>query len=603
MFHWLFQASRNWPSISTLLDKMHHHLANLPHQRRSRRTEIELVDHEGHIIDNYDTIFCELFCVAAAALSQHMHEDLVDAGVLWDEILATGGPPTTGSLSELSATTSAYSRGSEPSLKQDPDSMAERGMTLSRRGGHGHLMFLVRKVDSSHVEHLTASGYCFAEPRQVAHIIGSKMQIRTTRLEQKLRGMERYARGTMLDPGVHLGLFAVRTHVHQMGFDVLVRRQARNLLPSLELPLDRLEASHAEFLRTLDGMTITLLLRQLERTSDIPARDASFAVLLHDAIRNLRASVQDPAFDAAKLLAQVVQVPCAPRTNGTRPSTCSMIVLSIMIPIHIRVDAPAHEFVPLQFFKTQQLVYQNSPHKAAFARAVHRNLSPILDSVPPRSVASLPPPSRLRDYVSLHGRRLLSLFRRRTPRNPYSPVQARQRHADVDKPVSASREHVALTPCNQSVASLALYGEAVPVSMAPAEEERKLPSGGGGGGGSCAETAQAKQTGKQQPPKRSYGGIMVSQEVTVDVEEVQDAMPDMPPATHRRDSSNGGPPVARRKSLRVLQNDQAIELADVSPGFGISSTRIEVKKEGDNDAVTTFVDELFSTCLDTPRRM
>ena len=596
---------------------MRHHLANLPHHGRSKRTAIELVDKEGHIIDNYDTIFCELFCVAAAALSHDMHQDLVDAGVLWDEILATGGDVSTGSVSELSTTTSGYSRGSDPSLKQDLDNLAEKGMTQRRRGGHGHLMFLVRKVDSSHVEHLAASGYCFADPRQVAHIIGSKMQIRTTRLEQKLRSMERYARGTMLNPGVHLGLFAVRTQVHQMGFDVLVRRQARNLLPSLELPLDRLEPAHTDFLQTLDGLALSVILRRLDRTAETLARDASFAALLRDAIRNLRASVQDPAFDAAKLVAKVAQVPCTPPNNDARPSTCSLITFSIMIPIHVRVDSPAHEFVPLQFFKTQQLVYKNSPHNAAFARSVHRKISPILDTISTGSGASISSPSRLRDYISPTRLRSLPLFNRRAPRNPYSPVQARQRRIDGAKLVSASREHMALTPCGSTV-SLPLYGgnEGEPEIASIAPTERKSPSDGSG-----SETAKPTTTRRQQQPtKLSFGGIMISQEVTVDVEEVKGPvppMPDMPPAAHQREPSNGDQGVARRKSQRALQSagggggsqlpppyDRAIELEDVSTALGMGVSRVvEVKKEGDDDAVITFVDDLFSSCIDTPRRM
>lgn len=594
------------------MDKMYHHLATLPHHGRNMRTGIELVDKDGHVIDDYDTIFCELFCVAAAALAHSMHEDLVDAGILWDEILATGGHShgTTGSISQSSTT---YSQ-SVPSLKQDLENQAEKGMTQSRRNGHGHLMFLVRKVDSSHVDHLAASGYCFADPRQVAHIIGSKMQIRTTRLEQKLRGMERYARGTMLSAGVHLGLFAVRTQVQQLGFDVLVRRQARNLLPSLELPLDRLEPAHTDFLRTLDGMALGAIIKQLERTAEIPARDASFAALLRDAIRNLRASVQDPVFDTARLLSKVSQVPCTPPTKDARPWTCTMISFTIMIPIHVRVDAPAYEFVPLQFFKTQQLVYTNSPHNAAFARSVHRKLSPILDKAASGS-RTLPPPSRLRDYLpSFRRPRLLSLYGR-APRNTYTPVTPSQRRTDAKKLVSASREHVALTPCNGSVASLPLYagadGEVELVSNVLGD--RKLASEGSG-----SDTTKSS-TRKQQPSKMSFGGIMISQEVTVDVEEAGSTvpgLPDMPPATQRRESSSTGPGAARQKGQRGLQSsggegsqsppsyDRAIELKEVSTvlGSGMGTSSVEVRKEGD-DSVTTFVDDLFSSCLDTPRRM
>ncbi len=568
---------------------MNHHLARLPHRDRNVRTGIELVDKEGNIIENYDTIFSELFCVAASALAHQMNEDLVDVGILWDEIVATGGGPTTGSISETSTIT--RSGGSVPSLKQGLDDLAEKGATPSKRNGQGHLMFLVRRVDSGHVDHLAAAGYCFAEPRHVAHMIRSKMQIRTNRLEEKFRTMERYARGTMLDPGVHVGLFAVRTQVQQMGFDVLVRKQARNMLPSIELPLDRLEPTHTEFLRRLDGMTLGALHRRLERANELPSRDANFAGLLLDAIRNLRASVQDPTFDNARLVAKVSQVPCAPSTNDARPSTCSLISFTIMIPIHVRVDAPAHEFISLPFFKTQQLVYKNSPHNAAFGRSVHRKISPILDSAPQNSTLS--PPTRLRDLFLRPGLLLITGGSARTR----SPSQMRPRHAI--KLVSQSREHVALTPCNGSAASLPLYNGNVGDSELALE--RKVPS----------EISDATKPARRPPPPKSFGGIMISQEVTVNVEEARHSvheMPEVPPAARHRDASPGG--VTRQMSQRgggANQNssnryDQAIELKEVSTVLGMGLSRVEVKKEGD-DTTTTFVDDLFSTCIDTPRRI
>ncbi|KAG7284587.1 hypothetical protein NEMBOFW57_010965 [Staphylotrichum longicolle] len=546
LFHWLFQASRSWPSISALIDKMNHHLASLPHHERNVRTGIELVDKEGHIIENYDTIFSELFCVAASALAVQMNEDLVDVGILWDEIVATGGHPTAGSISEESTTMG--SGDSTPTIKKGLDDLAEKGSSPKHRNGQGHLMFLVRKVESGHVDHLAAAGYCFAEPRHVSHIIRSKMQIRSSRLEEKFRSMERYARGTMLDPGVHIGLFAVRTQVHQMGFDVLVRKQARNLLPSIELPLDRLEPAHTEFLRRMDGMTLGSLHRRLERANELASRDATFAGFLLDAIRNLRASVQDPVFDNARLVAQVTQVPCNPPVNEARPLTCSLIAFTLMIPIHVRVDAPAHEFIPLPFFKTQQLVYKNSPHNAAFGRSVHHAV----------------------------------------------------------KLVSSSRERIALTPRNRSVSSLPLYnGNGGDSELA---SEGKPPS----------LVSDSLKPVRKQPPPKSFGGIMISQEVTVDVEEARNSvhdMPDMPPPSRTRDASPSG--VSRQMSQRTtLQSvsggggnpalgpryDQAIELKEVSTVLGMGLSKVEVRKEGD-DVVTTFVDDLFSTCIDTPRRM
>jgi len=169
--------------------------------------------------------------------------------------------------------------------------------------------------------------------------------------------------------------------------------------------------------------------------------------------------------------------------------------------------------------------------------------------------------------------------------------------------MSTSREHVALTPCDESVSSLLYGGNGAESEMA---SERKTPS-------EISESIKPRQ----QPAKMSFGGIMISQEVTVNVEEATELPPDvieLPPAAHHRDSGNGAPGLTRQRSQRALQNmgngtdqnpakyDQAIELKEVSTALGMGLSRVEVVKEGD-DTITTFVDDLFSVCIDTPRRM
>lgn len=601
---------------------MRRHLADLPHNGRNLRTGIELVDKEGHIIDNYDTIFCELFCVAAAALAHRMHEDLVDAGILWDEILGTGGHPTTGHMS----------RGSDASQHsilgvQTLSDLAEKGMMHRGRDHHGHLMFLVRRVDTSRADRLAASGYFFAEPRQVASIIGSRMQIRAARLEDKLTGMERYSCGVARAPGVHVGMFAVKTQLHPPGFEVLVRGDARNLLPSIQLPLDRLEPAQVEFIRSLGGCSLGSVLRRLERADKITSRHSDFPVLFRDAVQDLRDSVQDPIFDGAKLMPKVAQVPCAAPSGsiGQGPaSMCSLIAFTLMIPIHDCVDAATNEFIPLPFFKTQQLVYDNTPHKAAFARSVHRKFSPTLHtaSAPFGSGSTLLWSRRLRDWVPLPGSHLFAPLT--APRNNYSPIQPRRRHADTDRFISSPTwELTALTPCNGSVSSLPLHPGGIeevgrPESrLAEAQPSSEVYGSESAGFRAWWRRLQQQKTQQKQPAKLPLGGIMISQEVTVDVEEVGDTspttvLPDIPPpaSARVRDRTNTAPSLAAQALQQTATSmsgsyipppfDQAIELNKVSALLGTGSSKVEVKREGDEMTVT-FVDELFSSCLDTPK--
>ncbi|KAK4653351.1 hypothetical protein QC762_512520 [Podospora pseudocomata] len=621
LFHWVFQASRNWSSVTVLLGKMRNHLAELPHRGRNVRTGISLVDDDGHVIDNYDVIFRELFCLAAAGLADKMNENLTDAGILWDEILSTGGQPDAVSLRSNST---GKTQGPVPITSRDAD-MAEKGVTIHRHN-HGSLMCLVRAVDNPRVmDRLEASGYCFADPHQVAHIIGAKMQIRTAHLEQKLANMKDYAHGTMLDPGVHVGLFAVRTQVdshHGHGFDLLVQKQARNLLPSVEMPLDRLEPSHLEFLRQLHGHSVQAILQRLRRVQDIAPRNAAFAALLSDAVRDLRSATNDKILDDAKLISRVVQVPCRSPAGSmaTRLATCSMITFSIMIPIHIKVKVPDHAFVPLYFFKTLQLVYANSPHAAAFARNVHRELSPLLNS------ASTAPPKSLSSQLPFT---MFSRFRRH--RRP--SLETRQVRAS--KLVSSSRECMApATPSNNpSVVSLGLYRGASSTNgqdpdtdqlsdstLAPERPQyRQRPT-----------YDQQRATGpklnvqpnnaKQHKHNKSFGGmgIMISQEVTVDVDATTTAVGPKSPAValaaekvemvdetkriHEADENPtpASPQIPGRKNgifVQEIELENVTSVLNFNGGTGFSTARVEVKKDGDAAETQTFVDELFSGCL------
>ncbi|KAK4164758.1 hypothetical protein QBC43DRAFT_317420 [Cladorrhinum sp. PSN259] len=605
LFHWVFRASRNWTSVTVLLGKMRQHLAELPHHKRGVRTGISLIDDEGHVIDNYDIVFRELFCLAAAGLADRLNENLTDAGILWDEILATGGPQDSASVNWGS------SRETHAIMKQSADDLAEKGITPINTG-HGSLMCLVRVVDNPRViSRLEAGGFLFADPHQVAHIITTKMQIRTPKFEARLTSMRDYGRGAMLDPGVHVGLFALRTQVELKGFDILVRKQARNLLPSVGMPLDRIEQTNIDFLGRFDGLTVRQVLQQLENVQDIPPRNASFAAHFHDAVRDLRAEIDDPMFEVSRLVARVAQVPCRQANeDGLKLATASMIAFSVIIPIHERIDTPNFEFTPLYFFKTQQLVYENSPHAAAFARSVHRELSSVLNGVPEADRVS--PSAKFAAAVlpSKFGRKIIK-------------KSAKDRQAKASRLVSSSRECMAHSPSNMSVASLPISGD----TESPLSERRSLSD--------LNPKAQAAHYDRQRaaaPPRPGalatngrkgaqaggglFGnmGIMVSQEITVavDDEEAKRASSFTEPADSLtspgsdppRRSEGGDRPLHRGQEPPIPKHmagyDREIELKDVSglvlnAGEGISVARVEVKKEETGEE--TFVDELFAGCF------
>ncbi|KAH8906765.1 hypothetical protein BR93DRAFT_896272, partial [Coniochaeta sp. PMI_546] len=383
LFQWMFQASRNWSNISSIVNVMIDHLGRLPHQGRDvSRNGIKLVDEHGELIENYDIIFKELFCAAARALAEKTKSSLMQVGILWDEILPTG---TGGDIRRQQPS----SRKSRPSSGSDDAIAAEKGdiqhQSRIQELYRGSLMFLVRKVESSReVTDLEAAGYRFADLRQVSGIISSSMQIKTDNFEARLANMAKYAQedSSRLLPGVHLGFFAVRARVGSQGFDILVRSEARHLLPSVEMPVDHLEPWQLDFLKQLDGFTPSRVVKALENRKTLSAQDF-FASQFLASLKQLRDEIEDDIFEEATLTSKVVRIPCRPGTaSSSTRNTASLIAFKLVIPIHSHIRCPGLEFVPLSLFKVHQLAYKDSPHNLIFSRSVHREISPILNTIP-----------------------------------------------------------------------------------------------------------------------------------------------------------------------------------------------------------------------------
>ncbi|OIW27762.1 hypothetical protein CONLIGDRAFT_542746, partial [Coniochaeta ligniaria NRRL 30616] len=405
LFQWMFQASRNWSNISGIVTAMIDHLSRLPHLGRDvSRNGIKLIDERGELIENYDIIFKELFCAAARALAEKTKSNLMQVGILWDEILPTG---TGGNIRRQQPS----SRRSHPSNGSDDAIAAEKGELQQARIQElyrGSLMFLVRRVESTRdVTDLEAAGYRFADLRQVSGIISSSMQIKTDNFEARLANMAKYAQedSSRVSPGVHIGFFAVRARVGSQGFDVLVRTSARHLLPSVQMPIGQLEPWQLTFLRQLDGFTPSRVIKALENRNNLSAQDFFAAQFLTN-LKQLGDEIEDDIFEDATLTTKIVQIPCRPSTASSSTNTASLITFKLVIPIHSHVRCPGLEFVPLSLFKVHQLAYKDSPHNLIFSRSVHREISPILNTtpvvVPPKTPAAprtrglslAPPPTR-----------------------------------------------------------------------------------------------------------------------------------------------------------------------------------------------------------------
>ncbi|KAK8024359.1 hypothetical protein PG993_012425 [Apiospora rasikravindrae] len=568
LFHWMYRASRDWSSISSLLPWMSDHIANLPRYGRDR-SAVKMYEENGQLVGSYVTIFRELFCLAASSLAGKMSEDVANAGTLWDEIFHTGNEskPTI----PASCTLDVTMEGSNPehSIPDEP-SRLEQGLGHRHDSyGQGCIMFLVRHVESdSAVAKLEAAGFRFADTHRVADIIKSSMQIKTHQLEGKLRTMANYApEDSLIESGVHVGVFAIRARLDRFGFDVLVDRQKRTSLPTGRLPYRKLEQWQLDILTDFDGLYVQTLLIRLASAKHYTPRQVDFATQLRRSVTKLMSNFPDAIADGARLSSKVAQIPCAPGEKGEE-TTRSIITLQILLDIGSNIESSKHCFIPLHLLKVHQLILDNSLHKAAFSRALHREMAAVIS------------------YA---------------PRGPAMVSERRQGSAS-----NASSTTELCSPATSKEESLS-SGEASPSN----ERQSDRPS---------------TQHGRK--PSLIFGGIMVSQEIAIQVEDGTTTSPARGGFTSRASHRSSFGRLLERGAAKATAAAKKSKLSTTCTATPVKSPphsgndpmeRMEpaeaggrailasggdanvVGAEEKGDAEETYVDELFATCISKRR--
>ncbi|KAJ8132467.1 hypothetical protein O1611_g1162 [Lasiodiplodia mahajangana] len=577
LFQWMFQASRNWNNLNGMIANMANHVARLPSNKSGR--SVRLIRENGQLIEDYDIVFRELFCLAAASLATRLKEPLPNVGVLWDGMLPTG-------------------RARKSRSRENLDAACERGESASIRessSGLGSLMFLVRRVENlSDLQKLEAAGFRFADIRQVSPIIRSGMQIETPNVNQILTDMAAYTgQSTMIDPMVHLGFFGVRARLYGYGFDILVEEGARNRLPASKLPLEHLEPWHIEFLRQYDGFKIPSLHQSLmDVCRGRSPSEADFASSLADAISALRSRIGN-LFDDAIFSCRTVQVPCQPRLGSAGARECTMIVLHSMIPIHHPLDNLKCEFVPLNFFKLHQMMYKDSPYQAAFIQHLHRELIPAIKEMPTTATEPSGQQSSRLGTGSLLGLdnwrgAIVSLFNTKRTLFP-SRAERRLHEGESDQ-------------TNLGTFKLWDLGRGTDVIF--------------------SETAPSTSTGTSRGTRYapSLGGILVSQEIKVAISQAEE-MGSRPShdRPHSRDPSlllsryTSAPSPQRIDQTGDEAGTETDSKTDMGrqPGLELIATTADIDTQVEQALVSTvvasgsakemetftFVDELFSICI------
>lgn len=369
----MFNISRSWEAVVKLLPRMRNHVHRAGLKRRlGSKFEGNLQNESGTPIEDYSLIFRELFCVAAGDLAHDLHIPLDNMGVLYDEIIVTG----------QQVMKEKKKRGTAPDVDLE-------GLSGS---GKGQLLFLVKTVNRREADHLQTSGYCFAEPSNVIPLLSTTLRAGPKSLMQRFHMMREYAgEERMLEPGIHLALFAIRAALGagRHGFDLLTRKDAKNLLPTMQLPIDTLDDWQLEYLQEMESMTLSKIMKKLvEALRRSPSkREKKFAKQLFDTIEAIKEESDDPIFNDAKLISEPIKAPCHGVSPDSPPGVATLITFRIIVPIHSRAPGKKLTYVPLNFFKMQQQLYKNAPDHDIFARKVYREFQHILDLEDPDTVA------------------------------------------------------------------------------------------------------------------------------------------------------------------------------------------------------------------------
>ncbi|KAK7229550.1 hypothetical protein V2G26_001720 [Clonostachys chloroleuca] len=359
-FLWMFQVTRNWASLSRLM------------KQYAAQKELRMINNVSATEED-GILFRSKFCLAAMKLAERLRGDPSSAGILWDEILPTGRPIT--SALELQSRTEPTSRISAR-LREN---LHEKAAAFEQQVGQGSLMFLVSRIQDEHDhERLAMAGYRFAEVEHVSGIIASRMQIKSLGVSGKLHQMAEYISQEMQTSAhVRVGFFSIKARVNTSGFDVLVKTSARNTLPSVSLPISRLESWQIAFVSQFKGMSTIDMLQALEEIMISNEREIVFISQLRIGINTLRASIQDPLTDDAILSEEVINLPGGPHDRSTLNT---MLIFRIIAPIHSVISHSVYEYIPLSLFKTHQLV-QMQESQLAFVQSVHHELGSVLGDV------------------------------------------------------------------------------------------------------------------------------------------------------------------------------------------------------------------------------
>lgn len=374
VFQWVFRVTHNWVGVGDLIPKMRSHLNAQKHSEIGERPSSSQASsiYDAGTYSNYEILFEERFCTAAANIAMSLNIPIEQLGVLYDRIIQTGTLKAEDKISKRAT------QGEEPTPSQ-----LEAALRLSIFG-KGLVLFLVREASHEDTDKLLNAGMRFATVHHVTRNISYAMQIPQPCLESHLSGLKRYVENlqTTEKPGTWLSFFALIPKPNSKGFDVVVKKDARDQLPDVQLLPRHPDQSQVTFLNRLDGQRINSILALLEDragklASTLTVEETWFGRDLRNKMLELiqpfpREWTEQARFWSKQLVAHYSH----PLQN--RSTVTTMYAFTVIGDMHASIDASQTlGRIPRTFFEARHRCYAGSPDHALLARDIHQAFAPL----------------------------------------------------------------------------------------------------------------------------------------------------------------------------------------------------------------------------------
>ena len=436
-FIWMYRASRNWTCVNGLIPSMRLH-THLEDEADNVSIATGL---RGTKPYSYSTVLKELYCIAAEDLAYSAGLSINQVGVLYDRILDSG---------RMTPHVKMFTQTTAPPSTIDSD--IESGTTRTRTTlTRGQVLFLVRHLNASEVTHLQTIGFRFIPPKSILSSIATSMHITPEELRPVIQDMAAYKNmPQMLDAGVHLAMFVVRPIIG--GFEVLAKRSIRNQLPSIALPMRKLEQWQISFFHQYDGWEASdLLVYWTNESTQITFTENEMDLVTYmcDAMIQLQNQVGARLFDRARFIARPLSDPGV-EDNIPGAGIATFLTFKHVTDIHYVHPSKSQDiFINALLFTTSQHCYPGSPDHAVFSGRVHTEFATvpgINDEISNHGLGLASDPSS--DHHNKHLLRRPFTFSHvfsKDPTNKPTPPMASSSNPDLQQPIPSSNHLSAST--------------------------------------------------------------------------------------------------------------------------------------------------------------